>query len=144
MTEVDGEQETEIPQENGLQDQHDQPGRLAIINGQLHVEEPKGRSLAVLVPGPRVKLYDGEQLVTKPMVVENIEGLSITVDQEPPASAYEVIVSRDKMEVLLKTSFRTGRAFRLCDADFEQRLVLKLNRRICLLSPLIRNWSWPI
>lgn len=29
------------------------------------------------------------------------------------------------MEVLLKTSFRTGRAFRLCDADFEQRLVLK-------------------
>ena len=35
--EVDGEQETEIPQENGLQDQHDQPGRLAIINGQLHM-----------------------------------------------------------------------------------------------------------
>ncbi|MDI9458192.1 MAG: FapA family protein [Bacillota bacterium] len=124
--EVDGEQETEIPQENGLQDQHDQPGRLAIINGQLHMEEPKGRGAwPVLVPGPRVKLYDGEQLVTKPIVVENIEGLSITVDQEPPASAYEVIVSRDKMEVLLKTSFRTGRAFRLCDADFEQRLVLK-------------------
>jgi len=47
------------------------------------------------------------------------------VGYQPPVSEYQLTVSRDKMKVILKTKFRPGTVFKLCDADFQQRLVIK-------------------
>ena len=63
--------------------------------------------------------------VYKRQVLESVEDISITVGYQPPVSEYQLTVSRDKMKVILKTKFRPGTVFKLCDADFQQRLVIK-------------------
>lgn len=78
-----------------------------------------------MVPGPGVEVRQGERLLTKPTVLESVEDISITVGYQPPVSEYQLTVSRDKMKVILKTKFRPGTVFKLCDADFQQRLVIK-------------------
>jgi len=104
----------------------DQDGRLAVMGGRLLMREPRGRGAwPVLVPGPGVEVRQGERLLTKPTVLESVEDISITVGYQPPVSEYQLTVSRDKMKVILKTKFRPGTVFKLCDADFQQRLVIK-------------------
>jgi len=106
--------------------EQDQTGRLAVIQGRLYMEEPTGRGAwPVLVPGPRVQLRQGKGYLKGPVVLEHIQDLTITLEHEPPVSDFEVIVSRDKMKVVLKTWFRPGTIYKLCDTDFQQRLVLK-------------------
>lgn len=112
--------------EAGETQQGDREGRLAVLQGQLCMEEPTGKGAwPVIIPGPRVKIRLGDKLLTGPTVLESIEGLSIEVQQEPPVSDFEIIVSRDKMEVILKTRFLAGRKYALCDAEYQQRLCLK-------------------
>lgn len=107
-------------------DQIDREGRLAVVCGQLRMEEPQGRGAwPVIVPGPHLSLRQGDKLVTGPTIVESLEGFSIALQHEPPQSKFELIVSRDRMKVTLKTRFRFGTVYKLRDEEFQQRLVLK-------------------
>jgi len=123
---VTEESQGELQQKQINRGPQDRPGRLAVIQGELHMEEPQGTGAwPVLVPGPGVQVRQGERKLTGPTVLESIEGLSITVENEPSVSDYEVIISRDNMRVILKTWFRPGTVYKLSEADFQQRLVLK-------------------
>lgn len=126
-------------------DQIDREGRLAVVRGQLRMEEPQGRGAwPVIVPGPHLSLRQGDKLVTGPTIVESLEGFSIALQHEPPQSKFELIFSRDRMKVTLKTRFRFGTVYKLRDEEFQQRLVLKAVPAADVPpKPSIPRWSWP-
>lgn len=101
----------------------DRAGRLAVIQGQLQIEEPEGNGpWPVIVPGDRVQVFYKDKQVKRPTVVDRVEDIALVVKNEAPVSRWEVEVSRDQLEVVLKTQFRPGTIYQLCDTDFEQQL----------------------
>lgn len=105
----------------------DEPGKLAIIDGQLHMEEPQGKgSWPVIIPSEEVRIFHKEHLITRPTVVENASDVAIFVDTKPPKSFYEIVVSSDKMEVVLKTRFAAGIEYGICDSDYTPKLRVKI------------------
>ena len=104
----------------------DEAGKLAIVNGKISLKRPgiKG-PWPVLVPTDTVEVTYYQQRMLRPFVVEDIENLEVKPIVKVPSSDYQLVVSSDKMEIVLKTQFIMGQEYRLLDSDYNQKLVVK-------------------
>ncbi len=104
----------------------DKPGMLGIVEGRLQMQEPQGKGAwPVILPSDGVSIFYKKQRVTRPTVVERVSDVSISVDMKQPKSEYAIVVSPDKMEVSLQTSFTWGMEYQICDSQFVHKLRLK-------------------
>ena len=116
----------ELTPEEDLHMEADRPGRVGIVDGRLIMERPVGNGAwPPLIPGEGVKvLYNGEE-VKRPFVVESTTGISLHALDQEARSEFEIIVSPDKMKVILRTRFIRGKEFQICDQELTQKLRIK-------------------
>lgn len=120
-------EEIEIWMDTELQNstEQDQPGQLAIINGRLRMEEPTGNGAwPIIAPGKGVQLRHEGELIGKPTVLESAEGVDIEVVHKPSISEFDLVVSQDQMQVVLKTRFSAGTKYRIEDTEYVRELTV--------------------
>lgn len=106
---------------------YDQPGRLGIVEGQLTMEQPlENGAWPVILPSEGVHIFHKGQRITRPTVVSNVDDVTMSVETKQSKSEYKIVVSADKMEVVLKTRFTWGMEYRICDSDFKRKLRVKV------------------
>lgn len=106
--------------------EQDRAGQLGITNGELRMVEPRGNGAwPVIVPNQGVQVYYRGQLITTPTVIDSAGDISLEAVQKSPKSEFELVVSHDKMEVVLKTRFYSGTEYKVQDSDFVQKLIVK-------------------
>lgn len=116
----------ELQAEDNLDVSSDLPGKAGIVDGRLIVEEPVGNGAwPVIIPCEGVKVFVNGEPVSRPFVVETAADVSFHVLDQKPQSAYEILLSPDKMKVTLRTRFVKGMEFKLCDREPAQKLKLK-------------------
>lgn len=87
------------------------------------MEEPRGNGAwPVLYPSEEVKLFYKGQQIEGPTIVENPAEVLLVPVENKARSEYEIVVSRDKMTVQLKTRFTKGTEFEICDAELTRKL----------------------
>lgn len=102
------------------------PGCLGIFNGQVKMEKPKGLGAwPVIIPGDNVEIYYENVCITGPTVIEDVRHLEIHTPSLPAESAFEIVVSPDKMEATLIVTFRPGEEYELEDAKYTRKLTVK-------------------
>src|SRR5690554_5500034 len=94
----------ELQAEDNLDVSSDLPGKAGIVDGRLIVEEPVGNGAwPVIIPCEGVKVFVNGEPVSRPFVVETAADVSFHVLDQKPQSAYEILLSPDKMKVTLRT-----------------------------------------
>ncbi len=101
-------------------------GTIEIVGGKIEVVPPRGTGKwPVICPGLHMQVFYEGTKVKGPTVIFDKNLLEIKLINELPKSDFEIIVSADKTQVVLKTRFQAGKKYRLADSKPTQRLVLE-------------------